>query len=102
MKLDSIAMRGSGELLFQIRSKNLSSVDVATYANLLLAVDEKGQVRPGNEILCSASVERLIALNFCAQVNASVLMLNPHVAQLGDTPSKRGQLRKEFRQLTEV
>ena len=93
-------MRGSGELLHQIKSKNLSPADVATYASLLLAVDQQGQVQLGSRIFCTLSVQRLIALNFCARVSASVLMLNPHVAQLGDTPSKRGQLRKVFRQLT--
>jgi len=99
MKPD-IAMRGSGELLHQIKIKNLSPADVATYASLLLAVDQQGQVQLTNRPLRSLSVERLIALNFCARVSPSILMLNPHVAQLGDTPSKRGQLRKAFRQLT--
>jgi hypothetical protein len=101
MKPD-IAMRGSGELLHQIKSQNLSPADVAIYASLLLAVDQKGQAPFPSTTTGSASVQRLIALNFCAQVSSSVLMLNPHVAQLGDTPSKRGQLRKAFRQLTEV
>ena len=101
MKPD-IAMRGSGELLHQIKNKNLSPTDVATFASLLLAVDEKGRVHLGDGTPRTLSVQRLIALNFCARVSASVLMLNPHVAQLSDTPSKRGQLRKAFRQLTEA
>lgn len=94
-----IAMRGSGELLHQIKSKNLSPADASTYASLLIAADDKGQVQLGNGIFYSSSVQRLIALNFCARVSPSVLVLNPHVAQLGDTPTKRGQLRKAFRQL---
>jgi hypothetical protein len=98
MKPD-IAMRGSGELLFQIKSKNLSPADVSTYASLLIAADNKGQVQLSNRPFGSLSVKRLIALNFCAQVSPSLLMLNPHVAQLGATPSERGQLRKKFRQL---
>ena len=94
-----IAMRGSGELLHQIKSGNLSPADASTYASLLIAADGKGQFQLGNGIPYSCSVQRLIALKFCARVNSSVFMLNPHVAQLGDTPSKRGQLRKAFRQL---
>ena len=94
-----IVMRGSGELLHQIKSRNLSPADAATYASLLMAADGKGQVRLGNDFFCPLSIQKLIALKFCAEVSPSVLMLNPHVAQLGDTPSKRGQLRKAFRQL---
>ena len=91
-----IALRGSGELLHQIKGQNLSPADAKAYASLLVAVDEMGHVHGPP---CSPSVERLIALKFCARVSPSLLMLNPHVAQLGATPSERGQLRKAFRQL---
>jgi hypothetical protein len=96
MKPD-IAMRGGSELLHQIKSGGLDPADASTYASLLIAADDKGQVRLNKDI--SDSVERLIALNFCVRVSSSVLMLNPHVAQLGATSVKRGQLRKAFRQL---
>jgi hypothetical protein len=98
MKPD-IAMRGGSELLHQIKSGGLSPADAATYASLLIAADDKGQVQLSNGIPYSFSVQRLIALNFCARISPSALMLNPHVAQLGATPNKRGQLRKAFRQL---
>jgi hypothetical protein len=97
MKPD-IAMRGGSELLHQIKSGGLVPIDAATYAALLQAANDKGEVQliPHFHL---PSVERLIALKFCARVSSSVLILNPHVAQLGATPSKRGQLRKAFRQL---
>ena len=97
--MPDIAMRGGGELLHQIKSGNLSPADASTYASLLIAADDQGQFQLSNSIPYTSSVQRLIALNFCARVSPSVLMLNPHVAQLGATPTKRGQLRKAFRQL---
>lgn len=92
-----IKLRGSGELLYQIKARALSGNDVMVFANLIWLANAKGEVSTAG--FPSASVERLIALRFCARINCSTLLLNPHVAQIGDTPGERGQIRKKFRKL---
>lgn len=96
-KSSDIQLRGSGELLYQIKAKALSGNDVMVFANMIWLANSKGEVKI--EGLPSPSIERLIALKFCARIDRMTVLLNPHVAQLGTTPIERGQLRKRFRQL---
>lgn len=96
-KSSDIQLRGSGELLYQIKAKALSGNDVVVFANLIWLANSEGVVKTDG--FPDTSVERLIALKFCARINRSMVLLNPHVAQLGTTPTERGQLRKKFRQL---
>lgn len=92
-----IKMRGSGELLFRIKSKDLSGQDVLVYANLIWTANQKGEVTTCEFSDCS--IKRLIALKFIAQIDARTCLLNPHVAQIGKTSIERGQIRKRFRSL---
>ena len=96
-KKSDIKMRGSGELLYQIKARALSGIDVTVFANLIWLANAKGEVSIDG--FPATSVERLVALKFCARINRLTLLLNPHVAQLGNTPGERGQIRKKFRQL---
>jgi hypothetical protein len=92
-----IKARGSGELLFQIKSRALSVQDLAVFATLLWAANSNGESKSVGQPI--TSVEQLIMLEFCTRIDADTVLLNPHIAQLGSTPEERGQLRKRFRQL---
>ena len=92
-----IKMRGSGELLFQVKSRALSARDMAAFAELLWSSTSGGESSSDGQPI--TSIQRLCALKFCARLGPHTVLLNPHVAQLGCTPKDRGQLRKRFRQL---
>lgn len=95
-----IKMRGSGELLYQIKARALSGNDVLVFATLIWLANRNGEVKTAG--LSSTSIERLIALKFCARIDRFTVLLNPHVAQIGNTPTERGQIRKRFRLLVEA
>jgi hypothetical protein len=93
-------MRGSGELLFQVKSSALCIEDLVAFAKLLWAADFHGESKINK--LPIASVEQLIKLKFCARIDSDTVLLNPHTAQLGSTPEERGQIRKRFLQLVGI
>ena len=95
--MDNLAMRGSGELLFQLKARNLSLQDLTVFAELLWAANSHGEVQTYKYPV--ESVKNLLKLNFCVKINEDTVLLNPHVTQCGGTDSKRGQLRLRFRNL---
>jgi len=97
--MDNLCLRGSGELLLKLKARALSLQDLQVFAQLLWAANRDGEVRSSQYPV--ESLKKLIALNFCAKINAEAVLLNPQIAQLGDTPAKRGELRTRFRLLQE-
>lgn len=95
--MDNLAVRGCGELLLRLKSRDLSLQDLTVFAELLWAANSHGEVKSHKYSV--ESVKKLIALNFCVKINADTVLLNPHIAQLGNTAAMRGQLRLRFRHL---
>lgn len=93
-------LRGASELLHQIRSKALTLPEIQTYCQLLWSANAEAiatiEGQPAN------CITRLEQLAFLVRTQDSrVVMLNPHVAQIGN-PFQRGRLRKKFRKLLEA
>lgn len=86
-------LRGSGELLYQIKARALSPQEVFAFAQLLWSADSSGKVAGyGCPESTLAKFEKLLLLS---KLSDGRIMLNPHVSQIGDA-KRRGQLRKEF------
>lgn len=94
-----IKMRGSGELLLHLKARALSLQDLTVFAQLLWAANRDGEARSSHYPV--ESIKKLISLQFCVRINAEAVLLNPHIAQIGDTAAKRGELRARFRRLQE-
>lgn len=93
-------LRGSSELLHQIRSKALTLPEIETYCKLLWAANTEGIVRiEGSPTQCITRLEQLVFL--ARTQDPGIAMLNPHVAQIGNR-FQRGRLRNQFRKLLEA
>jgi hypothetical protein len=88
-------LRASGELLHQIKTGGLSPNEAASYARMLRRADKYGILDPDS--YSDDNIERIIDLMFAVKLPDGSLLLNPHVAQIGDK-TKRGELRKRFKQ----
>lgn len=98
-----ISLRGSGELMHLIKDKSLNIEDVITFCALIWCADNNGECDLQNRVWMSGRVpflviNKLSSLGLLKKNDVNKIILNPHVAGIGDA-KKRGELRRKFRKI---
>ena len=88
-------LRASGELLHQIKSGGITPEEAASFARMLRRADHNGMLDPDQ--YSEENLKKIMSLGFAVKLSNGNLMLNPHVAQIGNKV-KRGELRKQFKE----
>ena len=92
-----ISLRGSGELMHLIKEKKLCVEDIMVFCNMIWRVNSETCTS-----ITDAPVEilkKLESLDLIRIIENGLVMLNPHVAGIGDQ-KQRGEFRVKFKKLT--
>jgi len=92
-----ITLRGSGELVHLIKEKKMSIEDVSAFCKLVWSIDSSTCLSEAKDIPMEI-LEKLRSLDLLRLHSEGVVILNPHVACVGDE-KKRGEFRLKFRSL---
>ena len=100
-----ITLRGSGELMHLIKDKSLNIIEIIIFCALIWRVNENGECDINskplefNQGVSFNAINKLASLGLLKRIDNNSIMLNPHVAGIGDA-KKRGELRLKFKNLT--
>jgi hypothetical protein len=112
MNDNDVILRGSGELMCLIRDRVVSEIHVRIFSNIINLMNDNAEYKIDDRI-CGAScdccsrplsistinnaIDHLVSLRLITKIDESTLLVNPHVAGVGDR-NKRGLIRKRFKQ----
>lgn len=91
-----IILRGLGEFMHLVKEQKLSTEDILAYCSLVWRVDKQTCLVETDSPL--EILQKLNSLDLLRIVEPNLVMLNPHVAGMGDSV-KRGEFRVKFRSL---